>query len=261
MSAKVLLCDIETAPILAHVWGTWEQNVGLNQIHTDWHLLSWCAKWLGESRLMYMDQRHSKNVEDDKRILKGIWRLLDEADVVIWQNGRNFDNKKLNARFVLNGMQPPSSFRQIDTLTIARKHFGFTSNKLEYLSSKLCNKYKKQQHKKYPGFELWKECLAGNKDAWREMEKYNKHDVLALEELYLRLQPWDNTINFNVYEDSDEYRCACGSSKKPESKGFAYTAVGRYRRYRCPDCGAEVKGVENTLSKERKLSLMRKVVR
>jgi hypothetical protein len=28
---KVLIYDIETAPIVAHVWGLWENNVGLNQ--------------------------------------------------------------------------------------------------------------------------------------------------------------------------------------------------------------------------------------
>lgn len=261
MSAKILFCDIETSPVLAHVWGLYDQNVGLNQIAQDWHLLAWCGKFLGEDKLHYMDQRNARDISDDSRIIKGVWKLLDEADVVVWQNGRQFDNKKLNARFILNGLQPPSSFRQIDTLQIARRQFGFTSNKLEYLSDKLCTKYKKLQHKQFPGFELWKECLAGNPKAWVEMERYNKHDVLALEELYTKISPWDNSINFNVYTDTVEWKCACGSKKKPESKGFAYTALGKYRRYRCPDCGAEVKGVENLLPKEKKNSIGRRVVR
>lgn len=260
MSAKILLADIETAPILAHVWGLWDQNVGLNQIDTDWHLLSWCAKWLGDSQMFYMDQRHSRDVEDDRRILKGIWHMLDEADVVVWQNGRAFDNKKLNARFILNGMKPPSSFKQIDTLTIARKHFGFTSNKLEYLSNNLNTKYKKQQHKKYPGFELWKECLAGNMDAWREMEKYNRHDVLALEELYSKLAPWDNSVNFNLFHDDTANTCSCGS-KRFQKNGFYYTKMGKFQRYICADCGAETHDPANLLSKEKKASLQKGTVR
>lgn len=260
MSAKILLADIETAPILAHVWGLWDQNVGLNQIHTDWHLLSWCAKWLGDKELMYMDQRGAKNVEDDKRILKGIWNLLDEADVVIWQNGKKFDNKKLNARFVMNDMKPPSGFKQIDTLDIAKRRFGFTSNKLEYLSSSLCTKYKKLTHKKYPGFELWKECLAGNEDAWKEMEKYNKHDVLALEELYTKLMPWDNTVNFNLYSEGEENECSCGS-KNFVKNGFYYTNVGKFQRYLCNDCGSETHSTTNLLSKEKKASITKRTVR
>ncbi len=29
---KILVLDIETAPIVAHVWGLFDQNIGLNQI-------------------------------------------------------------------------------------------------------------------------------------------------------------------------------------------------------------------------------------
>lgn len=109
--------------------------------------------------------------------------MLDEAEIVITQNGKKFDQKKLNARFILNGFQPPSSYKHIDTLCIARKHFGFTSNKLSQLTDKLCKKYKKLSHNNFPGFELWQECIKGNIEAWNEMEKYNRQDVLSLEEL------------------------------------------------------------------------------
>mgnify|MGYP000113435667 CR=1 FL=1 len=80
---KVLLFDIETAPIIAYVWGLWQNDVSLNQIRTDWHLLSWSAKWLGtpDTDIMYMDQRAAKDVENDKVILQGLWKLLDEADL------------------------------------------------------------------------------------------------------------------------------------------------------------------------------------
>ena len=101
-------------------------------------------------------------------------------------------------------MQPPSNFKQIDTLKLARKHFALTSNKLAYMTDKLCTKYKKLTHHKFEGFELWKECLDGNLKAWKEMEKYNKHDVLALEELYTKLIPWDSSVNFTLYGDSPD---------------------------------------------------------
>lgn len=255
-SPKVLLFDIETAPMLGYVWSIWEQNISLDQLHKDWHILSWSAKWLDDKpdQIMYADQRDAKDVQNDKKLLKGIWKLLDEADVVITQNGKSFDHKKLNARFILHGMRPPSSYRHIDTMIIAKKHFAFTSNKLAYLSEKLCIKYKKLEHKKFPGFSMWLECIAGNKAAWREMEKYNKHDVLALEELYYKLIPWDNTINFNIYSADTELECQCGNTTFKKN-GFAYTSSGKYQRFTCTKCGSETRSKENLLSKEKRASL------
>jgi DNA polymerase elongation subunit (family B) len=257
---RVLLFDVETAPILGYVWGIWEQNVALNQIKADWHLLSWSAKWLGDSKVMYQDQRKAKNVEDDKKLLEGIWKLLNEADIVVTQNGKSFDQKKLNARFIMNGFQPPSSFKHIDTLLIARKHFGFTSNKLEYMSEKLCTKYKKLKVKEFQGFDLWKQCLAGNIRAWKQMELYNRMDVLALEELYTKLIPWDNTINFSVYYDEEARVCTCGG-KNFVKNGFTYSSAGKYQRYSCGSCGSEGRGSTNEFSKLKRESLLRKVTK
>lgn len=259
---KVLVYDIETAPLLGYVWGLWENNVSLNQIHSDWHVLSWSAKWLDDpaEKIMYMDQRGAKNIEDDTKILKAIWDLLDEADIVITQNGKSFDQKKLNARFILKGFQPPSSYRHIDTKQIASKHFKFTSNKLEYMTDKLCTKYKKLKHAKFAGFEMWRECLADNLEAWKEMEVYNKHDVLALEELYHKLIPWDDSINFNLYHDSTDHVCKCGSTTFIKN-GFYYTSAGKYQKHKCKHCGAETRSKENLFSKEKRATLQPSTVR
>ena len=253
---KILLLDIETAPMLSYHWGLWDQNINLNQVQQDWFILAWAAKWLHDpaSKTMYKDQRKAKNLSDDKDLLKGIWNLLNESDIVITQNGKIFDIKKLNARFILNGFKPPSSYKHIDTKQIASRKFGFTSKKLEYMTEKLNKKYKKQSHKKFPGFDLWIQCMAGNQDAWKEMEKYNKYDVLSLEELYLKLQPWDNSINPNLYTDTETSVCSCGS-KNFIKNGFCYTSIGKYQRYSCSDCGAEVRSRANLFTKEKKESL------
>lgn len=253
---RILVLDIETFPILGNIWGLFDQNVSIGQIEKDWSLLSWSAKWLGdpENKVMYMDQRRARDINNDKAILKGIWKLLDECDIVLGHNVKQFDCKKLNARFALNGMDPPSSYKVLDTLTIARRHFSFTSNKLEYLSDKLCTKYKKLKHKKYPGYELWKECYAKNKDAFKEMEKYNKHDVFSTEEVYNKLKPWDNTINFNLYSSSTGTTCSCGASSWVRN-GYAYTAVAKYQRYKCRKCSSEIRDRKNLLDKDKKESL------
>lgn len=257
---RVLVFDIETAPVIAHVWRLWDQNVGLNQIVSDWHVLAWSAKWLGEDKVLYMDQSAATEIEDDHDLLVTIWHLLDDADIVITQNGRNFDQKKLNARFVLNKMQPPSHYKHIDTKQIASKHFGFTSNKLEYMTDKLCTQYKKLKHKKFPGHELWVECLAGNPEAWDEMRDYALNDVLSLEELYTKLIPWENTVNFNLYHNGEDHTCHCGSVEF-HRRGFHYTAAGKYQCYRCVDCGSEIRSKENLLSLDKRKSLRPSVPR
>lgn len=255
---KVLVFDIETSPMEAYVWGLFDQTVGLEQIIKDWSVLSFSAKWLGDdaSKTMYKDTRDEKDPRNDKELIKIIHSLLDEADIVVVQNGVKFDIPKLNARFVMHGLPPVSSFRVIDTYKIARARFGFTSNKLAYMTDKLCTKYKKLNHAEFSGFSLWKECLAGNLKAWKEMEKYNKYDVLSLEELYFKLAPWDKSINFSVYSDEAKNRCSCGNDKFVK-KGFIYSNAGKYERHVCTSCKKEFKNSTNELSKEKRKSMTR----
>lgn len=245
---KVLILDIETAPILAYAWAIWDQNIALNQIKQDWYIISWAAKWLGSKKITQYDQSARSDIEDDRYLCRAMWHLLNEADIVVTQNGKNFDIKKLNSRFVIHGMTPPSSFKHIDTLQLAKKHFGFTSNKLEYMTDKLCKKYKKLKHHKFEGFELWSQCLKGNQKAWKEMARYNKYDVLSLEELYTKLIPWDNSVNFNVYHDNPT--CTCGS-KEFVLNGFFYASTGRYQRHQCKKCGSEFRSTKRDKSVKR----------
>lgn len=254
---KVLLLDIETSPIIASIWSIWNQDVPLNMIEKDWSILSYAAKWFGEKTIHYQDVRGQKDVNDDSKILKGIWKLLDEADVIVTQNGKKFDIKKLNARFIINGMKPPSPFKHIDTKQIASKNFAFTSNKLEYMAQKLGLKQQKSKHKKFAGFELWRQCLANNIEAWKEMEHYNKQDVLTLEELYVKLRGWDNGgINFNIYLDEHALCCGTCQSTNLEKKGFLVTKTGKFQRFRCLDCGTNARGRENLRDKEQNKKLL-----
>jgi predicted RNA-binding Zn-ribbon protein involved in translation (DUF1610 family) len=237
--ARVLILDIETAPILGNVWRIWKENVGLNQIERDWFILSYAAKWLGEDRVMYEDQSKAPDIENDKDLLGKLWKLLDEADVVVAHNGKKFDIRKINARMVLNGYKPYSPIKVVDTLEISKTNFAFTSNRLEYISGKLNKKYRKLKHGKYPGFELWRAVLAGDKAAWAEMRTYNEHDVLSLEETYLELRPWDRRHpNVDVYDDEHEgHACPVCGSHHVEKRGFARTNSGKYQRFQCQECG------------------------
>lgn len=253
---KVLILDIETIPLNCYAWGLFDQNIGLDMIINDWSILSFSAKWLGDpaSKIMYQDVSEQKDYRDDSKILKTLHSLLDEADVTISQNGIRFDLPKIQTRFLKHGMKPPSSFRNIDTLRIAKRHFSFTSNKLAYMTDLLCTQYKKLSHSEFSGFKLWGECLKGNKKAYASMKKYNSYDVLSLEELYLKLRPWDKTINFNISSGETQDRCDCGSTDLKE-KGFIYTNTAKYKRYICQNCGKEHKDPKNLYTKEQKQKL------
>lgn len=256
MKPKILLLDIETSPIVSYTWGLWDQNIGLNQIKEDWYILSCAYKWLGEKKVHYTDQRNAKPMSNDKRLLKTIWKVLDECDGLITQNGISFDEKKLNARFILNGMTPPSPYKSIDTLRLARKRFGFTSNKLAFLAQSLGAAHEKLEHREFGGFELWRECLAGNKRAWDEMEKYNKLDVLALEDVYNKLAPWGLPINYAVHSEVETPTCNCGSTNLTR-RGYNLSKTGKFARFQCKECGAWYSSKENLLPKSVKKSLLK----
>ena len=245
MSApKILIFDIETSPIIASVWSLWDQNVGLNQIKEDWKIISFAAKWLNEKKVVQYDLRDGVTKSGEFLLIAKLWYLLNEADIVVTQNGKAFDVKKAQAKFLEHKFKPTSSFQQVDTRMLAKKHFAFTSNKLEYMTEKFNTKYKKLKHNKFPGHELWNACLKGNKQAWAEMAKYNKYDVLATEELYKRLIPFDNSVNVNAYYGDGSTHCTCGSTQFRKN-GHSYTAAGKYQRFECKKWGSEFKAREN----------------
>lgn len=256
---KILLFDIETFPIQAFVWSLWQDRINLDMVVRDWSVLSWAAKWYKSppNEVFYEDVEKQANLFDDKKILKKLWKLLDEADYVIGHNSDAFDIKKVNSRFLELGMKPPSSYKRLDTLKLAKKHFKFSSNKLSELTSKLCKKYKKSSHSKFAGTKLWMECIARNPQAFKEMKDYNKLDVLSLEELFEKLLPWQDAFLFNKF-NVEKPVCSCGNDKFKKS-GIYYTNAHSYQKYQCTNCGAECRDKKHLPSDKK--SRYTKVVR
>lgn len=229
---KTLILDIETAPNIAYVWGAWKQNVGQKQWLDKSHIMSFAAKWLGDGEVIYVDNRKS----NDKNIVKMLYSLLDEADIVVAHNGQRFDLPVIIGRGVVHGLKPPSPYFVVDTFQVARKELRLVSNSLANLCEDL-GLSTKQDHKMFPGFELWLECLRGNDDAWKEMRDYNIQDVISLEELYLRLRPYIRN-HPNVVRDSTDLACPKCGSHNIQYRGYYYTRAGLcYRRFVCLDCG------------------------
>jgi DNA polymerase elongation subunit (family B) len=244
---KTLVLDIETSPMEAFVWNRKDVQIALNQIKEEWSVMSWGAKWWGDhpSKVMYQSTSKEKNPRDDRKILRALRDLIDQADILVTQNGEQFDARKLNARFILLGIRPPSPYRHFDTYKLIHRVAAMTSSSLEYLTGKLNTKYKKLAHKKYPGMELWKECLKGNQDAWKEMKKYNIHDVLSTEELAGGLIPWAPESFPKFWADegiqNDRLCKNCGQAKL-QNNGYRFSNDKRYHRKYCYGCGSWSKG-------------------
>lgn len=253
---KITTLDIETSPILAYVWKLFKENIGLNQIVEDWSILSYCAKTLGSREVRYADVAGQDNLRDDSALLGPLWEELDSADILVVQNGVKFDLRKINARLLAAGYPPPRPYKVIDTMLEARKVAAMTSNKLEWLAQVLTDA-PKDKHNQFPGFELWKECLAGNPKAWRVMRKYNPKDVVATEKLYLKLRPYIvGHPNLAVYTDDETVRCPRCLSEELQERGFAHTQSGKYKRYCCKHCGGWARGRYTENSKEKRKSLL-----
>jgi len=237
---KVLLFDLETSPNIAYVWGKYEQNV-IGDFLKERMIISVAWKWLNEKTV------HASSIPDyygykpnptkNKKLIEKIHSLFMSADILVGQNGDNFDIKRANAAFIEHGLMPPHPHKTIDTLKVARAKFDFNSNKLDDLGAKLGLGRKL----KTGGFDLWKGCLDGDKASWAKMVEYNKQDVVLLEKIYLKFRPWiKNHPNMNVFDASNG--CSSCKSTKLRRRGFSMTKKGRRQQYQCLSCGAWMTG-------------------
>jgi DNA polymerase elongation subunit (family B) len=234
-TANILLLDIETAPNVAFTWGLFKQNISLGQLVKPGRTICWAAKWLDKKKVIYKSEYH----QDHETMVREMWKLLDEADLVIHYNGKKFDIPTLNKEFVLLGMGPPSPYRQIDLINTCRSQFRFASNKLDFICQQL-GLGGKVQHK---GMALWVGCMEGRKSDWKMMKEYNIEDVHLLERLYFRLLPWITTHpNLAMFMDTDRPVCTNCVSSRVQSRGTEVTNRATYRRFKCMGCGANLKG-------------------
>ena len=162
--------------MIAYVWGLWKQNIPIDRIIQDWSVICWSAKWLGEGDVIssFVDTGFAGTVERD--VVSMMWKLLDEADVVVAHNAKRFDVPKMNAKFIEYGLKEPSPYKVVDTLAIAKSRFKFTSNKLDYITQLFGHEGKHETN-----FQLWVDCMKGDREALMRMVEYFEKDVRELE--------------------------------------------------------------------------------
>ena len=240
MQMKILFLDIETFPNIAYVWGKYQQDVIKFKQQTC--IATFVAKWAHKkaviSRALPDYPGYRPGSYNDEKLVRELWQLFDEADVVVSHNGRAFDTKVSQGRFLVYGMRPPSPYQQVDTKLAVKKVSRFNSNKLDDLGE-LLNIGKKIR----TDFSLWSGCIDGEKKAWHKMVKYNRQDVRLLEKLYIRLRPWiSNHPNQSI--NRNEVCPKCGSLHI-QWAGTLRTCTRLYRRFKCVDCGGWGRSTKN----------------
>jgi DNA polymerase elongation subunit (family B) len=230
---RIAYIDIETAPILANVWTLHEANA--IWVERDTFLLCFAVMWDGFKTVKTFAlpdyKTYQKDKHNDKELVGDLFRVLDSADIIVAHNGDAFDIKKINARLAVHGFPPPSPFKTIDTLKLARRTFKFDSNKLDNIGRYIgCGR--KIQHS---GADLWRECIKGSNKSWIVMRKYNAHDVKLLHSVYQRLKPWAKSHDLRVY--SGAHGCPTCLSTNIQRRGVSIARTRRYQRYHCQSCG------------------------
>ena len=256
---RILSWDIETSPIIAPVWGLWQNDIYYEHVLCNWHIICASAKWLGEDEVISIhpfNQRSCKvtfsnDWHNDYFLVARIHQLLSEADVLVAHNGDRFDLKKFNARALFHGFDPIPPIPSIDTLKVAKKHFKFDSNRLDYLGEFLglgrkmstpkglwLDAIRGEEYSLHdPSTKRIKEITKKQKKAIKIMSEYCDEDVRLLEKVYLRLRPYmTNHPNRNIFNDDDIDICPSCGSEGLIKRGFAVSRTGKKQRYKCSDC-------------------------
>lgn len=157
-------------------------------------LLAVCIKPWGQKVQTYREdeyprERRSRNPE----MLKDVIHRLNEYPILVAHNGVNFDRKWLNTVAVLEGLDPlDPRGKIIDPVLIARRHLGFSSNRLDALSDWLSTKYKKSPVRR----DVWlRASLDADKEALDYIVDHCIKDVEVLEEVMWKMRQYIPQIN------------------------------------------------------------------
>ena len=255
---KILIFDLETAPELSYHFGRYKTNIPTKFNVRPSYILSFSAKWYGEPSILtkglihYDEWKHSPYT--DFEICKELKSIVDKADIIVAHNLKRFDFLVLQTRLLLNRLGIIDTTKFVDTLEIARREFKFPKNTLEELAVQLGVKQKLSNS----GAEMWVNCIEGNMESWHEMLEYNTVDVEVLEEIYELLRPYSRKHpNVAMYYNDTERRCVCCGSTELESLGkSAYTQISQFEVYKCLNCGKNNRTRTNSLTKEKRKSLL-----
>lgn len=230
----MLFFDLETAPATAFLWQADTQYIPMEMLITNTFLLNWGAKWAdGKNVLTDLITPEEVAARDDRRICESIADLIRRADAVVAHNGDRFDVPVLNSRLLYHQSEPLGPVRCIDTLKLAKQSFRLTYNKLDYLAD-----YLGVGRKLKTDMDLWKQCMAGDLQALKRMQRYNRQDVLLLEAVYQKMIPYVKRLPrlVDALREGERVCPFCGSEALI-GRGYQVYAATTFGNLQCKSCG------------------------
>lgn len=238
---KILLWDIESSFNVLYTFGLYGNDyIQPENIIQERSIFCISYQWYGQKKIHTISilddkKRFKKDMHDDYYVVSEFKKIMDKADAHCGHNSDKFDMKMLNARIIVNKLDPLPKIISLDTLKMAKKYFKFNSNKLDYLAKFLGHKGKLENPK-----GLWHDCMKGDVKALKHMAKYNRQDISALRFVFDKLIPFVKNYPLNMGMFLKGARCVnptCGSVDI-EWRGWNYTRVNKYRRFVCRTCGS-----------------------
>jgi hypothetical protein len=231
---RIALFDIETAPLRIWSWQVYETNA--IEVDQDAYILTFAMKWLGEKKIRTFAlpdyPNFKKDKTDDSALVRDLHRMMSEADIIVAQNGDQFDLKMVNTRFLIHGMEPAPPIKSIDTLKEFRKNFMLHGNSQD----NVCRRLGTGRKLPHTGKKLWFDCMKGVPRAVKLMRRYNAQDVRGLEGNYLKIRPFmKNHPNLNAWSGRDA--CPACQSSNIQQRGFNVAKTRKAQRLQCRDCG------------------------
>lgn len=231
MNPRILLYDTEVSRAVVEGYGNkWEFKVVKFVRHQE--LMCYAYKWLGDKKTRFVGRHDFKSYHD---FVQSLVDLMDTADVVIAHNAVKFDNKMSNTFFVTEGILPPSPFKTIDTLQVARSVFKFPSNSLNDLAEFLNLGHKE----KITYADLEDDYMSDHpsRKTVRHMKKYTIKDVDLLELIYLTERPYMKSHPNMAALSRQKFACTYCSSTDLQSRGQKTFGTGTFQYYLCKNCG------------------------
>jgi predicted RNA-binding Zn-ribbon protein involved in translation (DUF1610 family) len=240
---KILCYDLETQPTLGYVWSAWQQNMAPVQVVDHGKVICWAAKWVGEKGVHFGAEWDSK----EGHFIDRLYGMMNEADALLTYNGDGFDQKVLNTELMKRKLPPAAPSKSIDMFKVVKQRFRMFHRRMDTVAAALGLEGKTDTG----GFELWKGVMEGDRRAQKKMEKYNKQDIIVLENIYEALKGWIK----NHPTDGTNVCPNCGGTHF-QKRGVHRTKVSVYQRYQCQECGSWHRGREaDVKSKPDKVSL------
>ena len=228
---KITALDIETMPAICYTYDLFRPFISHKQIIEPSRISCFSYQGYGEKKVHFVSEYH----DGRDTLMKELWRVLDESDVLIGYNSAGFDYPWILGELMVEGFTKPSPLKHIDLYQTMKRNNRFLSRKLDYVSERLLGDKKIDVNT----MMLAIECASPDPDvaakAWAKMKRYSIKDTKLIFPLFEEVRSFVKMPHPVTDEDGACHTCGSDDLQK---RGFHLTRTARYQRFKCNACGS-----------------------